>query len=172
MYYSSHTYNKTKRKEPSNKLSTSKVRLGGSSWKRKVSLSYRYVGCSESLPILRIYAPVVWQHVCVLVFGSEAQVYSLEECVVDAVNQHNKLATATDTWVECSDVDPHIVFIGALDLDPTVGHQWPGHPWGTGGVLMGGTGWMSVDNAVNQHNKLAAATDTWVEHSCRSSHYL
>ena len=36
-------------------------------------------------------------NICVPVRGSEAQVYSLEECVVDAVNQHNKLAASTDT---------------------------------------------------------------------------
>ncbi|KAK7102296.1 integrator complex subunit 13-like [Littorina saxatilis] len=43
--------------------------------------------------------------ICMTHMKSEAHVRSLEECVVDAVNQHNKLAEATDTLLPINKVE-------------------------------------------------------------------
>ena len=60
------------------------------------------------------------------------------------------LSTNTTSWPlpqTCglnTHVDPDVCS-GTLHLEPIVGQRWPGHPWGTGKVLIGGTGWVPVE---------------------------
>lgn len=53
--------------------------------------------------------------ICLTHLKSEAHVRSLEECIVDAVNQHNKLSAATDTLLpinQCEVIFVHITPVG------------------------------------------------------------